>query len=130
MIKKYHRVTKDTPNPVYDRRRRYGIEAVDVFREGLIIRETERTETIGGHEIPVSHFCFGGKHSIEGKKLFDALPTEPTEPTPEEVYISNYRECASDTFVLAMLREGKLKIEDVEEYFNRDEDELAAALKS
>ena len=123
MTQKYHRITKDTPNPKHDRRCRYGIEGVEMFPAGTIILETTRIEEIGGHQIPISFYKIGGKWSIESKKMFDALPTEPTEPTPEQIYICNYREYASDQFVRAMLREGKLKIEDVEEYFNRPEED-------
>ena len=125
-MKKYHRITEDTPNPKHDRRCRYGIEGVESFPAGTIILETIRTEKIAGYEIPISFYKIAGKWGLENTKLFNALPTEATEPTPEEIYICNYREYASDQFVRAMLREGKLKIEDVEEYFNRPDDSLAS----
>ena len=123
MTTQYHRITKDTPNPKHDKRCRYGIESVAMFPMGTIILETTRIEKIAGYDIPISFYKIAGKWSIESKKIFDTLPSEHAKPTPEEIYICNYREYASDQFVRAMLREGKLKIEDVEEYFNRTEEE-------
>lgn len=125
-MKKYHRITKDTPNPKHDRRCRYGIEGVESFPAGTIILETTRTETIGGHEIPVSFYKVAGKWSLESTKLFNSLPTEPADPTPEEIYISNYRGFADECFIQAMIREGKLTIEAVEEYCNRPDEPLAS----
>jgi hypothetical protein len=120
---KYHKLTDDAVNPLRDKRCRYGIKSIPVFRAGDIIKERIDEMEISGILVPVSYYSI----TIEGKtywdlprEVFRSLATIPYELNPVEEYDAKFAGYRQDNMLRDFLARGILKIEDVREYFDRD----------
>jgi hypothetical protein len=118
---KYYRITKDTPNPLHDKRCKYGIESIPVFKQGEVIVAWSVSDTVCGVHIERHCYQIRGRYLDEAGKTFKAIPCELCEPSDEEIFMANYKNASGVEFVATMIREGKLKLADVEEYYNREE---------
>lgn len=123
MKSKYHKLTEDVFNPLRDKRCRYGIKSITLFKAGDIVTERIEEMEIAGIIVPVSHYSI----TIDGKKFWDlprevfqAMETIPHELDPVEEYDANFAGYRQDNMLRDFLKRGVLKIEDVREYFSRD----------
>jgi hypothetical protein len=123
MKNKYHKLTEDVFNPLRDKRCRYGIKSISVFKAGDIITERIEEMDISGAIVPVSYYSMtsGGKKYWDlPRNVFQALETIPHELDPVEEYDANFAGYRQDNMLRDFLSRGILKIEDVREYFARD----------
>jgi hypothetical protein len=123
MKNKYHKLTGDAVNPLHDKRCRYGIKAIPVFKAGDIVTERIEEMEIAGVIVPVSHYSItiNGKHYWDlPRNVFQALEAVPHELDPVEEYDSLFAGYRQDNMLRDFLARGVLKIEDVREYFARD----------
>jgi hypothetical protein len=123
MKSKYHKLTEDVFNPLRDKRCRYGIKSIPLFKAGDIVTERIEETEIAGIIVPVSHYSVnrGGKKYWDlPRNVFQAMETIPHELNPVEEYDANFAGYRQDNMLRDFLKRGVLKIEDIREYFSRD----------
>jgi hypothetical protein len=124
-IKRYHRVTVDTPNSTHDKRCRYGIRSVEVIPRNSIITEYIELASLDGKEVPLSSYIicipFGQGNKIDSltREEFETLPTAPHQLSPLEEYNMEYSNLSKDAMIREFLARGLLKIETIREYYTR-----------
>lgn len=120
IMKKYHIVTNNTPNPLHDKRCKYGEKGIEVFKKGTIITEYVSSLNIAGIDVSISKYRIGNSGYFE-KDVFKNIPTSEHELNPVEEFDTEYGNYRFENMVKEFISKGILKIEDIREYFNKAE---------
>lgn len=116
-----HRIVETINNPIRDNRCRYGVKGLEKIEAGWLVFE-QMEEVPWQRGLHFSHYQLttGRRTYSIDADLFKKLKTEIHEITPAEQFNREFEGVGMVGFVRDLIETGKISIDDVREFFNRD----------